>query len=104
MAAAPSARGNQRPEQSERNGSDTEPVIEGGSVIAAVQPHPIPSDPARLLSVEEVAMLLGMSTAWVRQHSNGLRQPSIPSVKLGKSVRFRREKVLQFIEAMERCA
>jgi excisionase family DNA binding protein len=64
----------------------------------------ISDDPARLLSVEEVAALLGMSTAWVRQHANGLRRPTIPSVKLGKSVRFRRDRVMQFIEAMERCA
>lgn len=74
-------------------------------MIAAVQPRPlIPDDPARLLSVEEVAALLGMSTAWVRQHASGLRRPIIPSVKLGKSVRFRRDRVLQFIESMERCA
>ena len=74
-------------------------------MIAAVQPRqPIPDDPARLLSVEEVAALLKMSTAWVRQHANGLRHPTIPSVKLGKSLRFRRDRVLQFIESMERCA
>jgi excisionase family DNA binding protein len=74
-------------------------------MIAAVQSQrPFRDDPARLLSVEEVAALLGMSTAWVRQHANGLRRPTIPSVKLGKAVRFRRDRVLQFIEAMERCA
>jgi hypothetical protein len=45
-----------------------------------------------------------MSAAWVRQHSSGLRRPLIPSVKLGKCVRFRRETVLQFIKSMERVA
>lgn len=60
-------------------------------------------DPARLLDVAEVAHLLGTSEAWVRQHASGLRQPKIPSVKLGKCVRFRREAVLEFIKALERC-
>lgn len=61
-------------------------------------------DPCRLLTVGEVAAMLGMSAAWVRQHSNGMRQPRIPSVKLGKSVRFRRDRVIEFIESMERAA
>jgi predicted DNA-binding transcriptional regulator AlpA len=65
----------------------------------------IQSDPCeRLLDVAEVAHLLGMSEAWVRQHASGLRRPSIPSVKLGKCVRFRRETVIEFIKSMERCA
>ncbi len=68
-------------------------------------PSPIrQADPDRLLSVDEVAALLGMSPAWVRQHSNGIRRPAIPSVKLGKCVRFRREAILDFIKAQERCA
>jgi predicted DNA-binding transcriptional regulator AlpA len=58
----------------------------------------------RLLDVPEVARMLNMSEAWVRQRSNGMRRPSIPSIKFGKSVRFRREAVLQFIKSMERCA
>lgn len=57
-----------------------------------------------LLTVGQVARLLGMSEAWVRQHSNGTRRPTMPSVKLGKCVRFRRETVLEFIRSMERCA
>ena len=66
--------------------------------------YEVQSTADRLLTVEEVAELLGMSAAWVRQHSNGMRQPAIPSVKLGKSVRFRRGRVLEFIESMERYA
>jgi len=62
------------------------------------------TDSERLLDVSEVARLFGMSEAWVRQHSNGMRRPSIPSVKLGKCVRFRRETLLEFIKSMERCA
>jgi excisionase family DNA binding protein len=58
--------------------------------------------PERLLTVDQVADLLAVSCAFVRQHSNGLRRPAIPSVKLGKSVRFRRAAVEAFITAMER--
>ena len=61
-------------------------------------------DPDRLMTVEEVARQLAMSTAWVRQHSNGMRRPEIPSVKLGKSVRFRRQRVMEFIRSLERVA
>ena len=57
-----------------------------------------------LLTVEQVARMLGVSEAWVRQHSNGMRRPYIPSVKLGKCVRFRLESVLEFIKSMERVA
>ena len=67
-------------------------------------PELIQCDSDRLLTVEDVARMLGMSTAWVRQHSNGMRRPEIPSVKLGKCVRFRRQSVLQFITSMERVA
>jgi excisionase family DNA binding protein len=57
-----------------------------------------------LMTVEDVAKLLQMSTAWVRQHSSGLRQPTIPSVKMGKTVRFRRHSVEELIILMERAA
>jgi hypothetical protein len=40
----------------------------------------------------------------VRQHSNGMRRPEIPSVKLGKSVRFRRQRVMEFVRSQERVA
>ena len=62
------------------------------------------ADLERLLTVSEVAELLSMSEAWVRQHSNGMRRPAIPSVKLGKSVRYSRAAVVDFINSMERIA
>jgi len=39
-----------------------------------------------------------VSPAWVVDHASGRRRPYLPSVKLGKAVRFRREDVEQFIE------
>jgi excisionase family DNA binding protein len=57
-----------------------------------------------MMTVEDVAKMMQMSTAWVRQHSSGLRQPTIPSIKMGKAVRFRRQDVLAFIDSMARGA
>ena len=53
----------------------------------------------RLLTAEEVANILNVSTAWVYDHADRKRPP-IPSVRLGKAVRFRPEDVEQFIREM----
>ena len=55
-----------------------------------------------LLRVDEVAQLFGVSAAWVYQHSCGARRPALPSVKLGRAIRFRRESLEQFVRDMER--
>jgi predicted DNA-binding transcriptional regulator AlpA len=56
----------------------------------------------KLLGAKEVAHWLGVSRAWVFEHSNGRRRPFLPSVKLGKSVRYRRVDVDAFIIECER--
>ena len=53
--------------------------------------------PEHLMAAKEVAQWLGVSIAWVLDHSSGRRAPYLPSVKLGKVVRFRREDVQKFI-------
>jgi predicted DNA-binding transcriptional regulator AlpA len=55
-----------------------------------------------LLSAAEVAQWLRVSRAWVFEHANGRRRPRLPSVKLGKSVRFRPVEVDAFIRECER--
>lgn len=45
----------------------------------------------RLLNIDQVAKLLGVSTSWVREHVE------LPRVKLGKSTRFSPRVVRQFI-------
>ena len=60
--------------------------------------------PDSLLTVEEVARWLCVSPAWVRAHSNGNRRPHLRCVKLGKSVRFRREAIEHFLLECERLA
>lgn len=52
--------------------------------------------PESLLTPKQVADWLGISVAWVLDHASR-RRPHLPSVKLGKVVRFRREDVEQFI-------
>ena len=57
----------------------------------------------RLLTVLEVAILLNVSPAWVYDHAKRKR-PLIPSVRLGKTVRFRPEDVKAFVEEVTRRA
>ncbi len=53
-----------------------------------------PSEP--LLTAYEVAEILQVSHAWVRSHANRL-DPRIPSVRLGKLLRFRLSDVQEFV-------
>jgi excisionase family DNA binding protein len=55
----------------------------------------------KLLTAEEVAKILNVSTAWVYDHADR-KQPLIPSVRLGKAVRFRPEHIEQFVREMTR--
>jgi len=53
-----------------------------------------------LLTAADVARWLQVSRAWVSQHACGKRRPVIPSVKLGKTRRFRQEDVERWLEEM----
>jgi excisionase family DNA binding protein len=57
----------------------------------------------KLLTAGDVARLLNVSTAWVYDHADR-KKPVIPSVRLGKAVRFRPEDVQKFIDEMTRRA
>jgi excisionase family DNA binding protein len=50
-----------------------------------------------LLTTEEVAEWLSVSPGWVRDHATR-KQPRLPSLKLGKLLRFRTEDVKEFIQ------
>lgn len=56
----------------------------------------------QLLSVAEVAGWLQVSKAWVSAHAGGRRRPVLPSLKMGKAVRFKREAVEVFLQECER--
>jgi excisionase family DNA binding protein len=59
------------------------------------------STPERLLTPRDVADMLAVSVNWVLDHASR-RRPLLPSVKLGKAVRFRREEVEEFIRECAR--
>jgi len=53
-----------------------------------------------LLTAADVARWLQVSRAWVSQHACGKRRPVIPSVKIGKTRRFRQEDVERWLREM----
>jgi excisionase family DNA binding protein len=53
----------------------------------------------RLLNAREVAVRLGVSERWVRDHTTR-RSPRIRGVKLGTLVRYRRADVEEFMERL----
>jgi excisionase family DNA binding protein len=52
----------------------------------------------RLLTVPQIAEWLCVSPGWVRDHASGRRRPVLPSLKLGKLLRFRAADVDAFVE------
>ena len=56
-----------------------------------------------LLTPRQVADRLQVSIGWVLDHASGRRLPVLPSLKLGKSVRFREAELDAFLEKCRRC-
>jgi excisionase family DNA binding protein len=54
--------------------------------------------PRLLLTADEVADLLGVTTAWIYSQS---RAGAIPTVKLGRYYRYRREAIERWIATQE---
>jgi predicted DNA-binding transcriptional regulator AlpA len=57
---------------------------------------------AALLNARQVAEMLNVSVAWVMDHAEGRYRPVLPSLKLGKSVRFRESDIEAFLERCHR--
>ena len=55
----------------------------------------------KLLTASEVAEWLNVSSGWVRDHATGRRQPVLPSIKLGKSLRFDESEVSQWLKELQ---
>jgi excisionase family DNA binding protein len=53
-------------------------------------------DPDRLLTVEDLAARLQVSSAWVRDHASR-KQPRLPVVRVGKMLRFRGDEIDRWI-------
>ena len=55
---------------------------------------------SQLLDTRQTASLLGLSTYFVKDHSTGEMEPSIPFIRLGRNrVRFRASDLKAFLEA-----
>lgn len=54
---------------------------------------------SELLTADEVARMLGVTTAWVYEQS---RRGAIPTVTLGRYRRYRRESIEQWVAELER--
>jgi excisionase family DNA binding protein len=76
---------------------DLQLAIPAPGVGCRLSPGPH-SMPEHLLTPREVAEWLCVSVAWVLDHASGRRRPNLPSVKLGKVVRFRREDIEAFVK------
>jgi excisionase family DNA binding protein len=68
---------------------------DGFERISQAWPHN--TDPDRLLTINEVAEWLGVSKAWVYDHSTR-KKPFLPCVRLGEITRFRRAEIESFIQ------
>jgi excisionase family DNA binding protein len=63
-----------------------------------------PNDPRNmrspLLTVRQVSEWLNVSPSWVRDHATNRRRPALPSLKLGKTLRFREDQVAEWIRQL----
>lgn len=66
------------------------------TAIRPLPPKEKTDEPEPLLGPSQVAKLLGVSPAWVRDHATR-KDPRIPSVKVGRLLRFRPVDVSLFI-------
>jgi hypothetical protein len=80
----------------------TRSTLDSVYTATPVQPAKTDVKPERLLTAQEVADWLGVSARWVLAHAAGLNRPTLPSVKLGKAVRFERGDGEEFIRQCAR--
>ena len=62
--------------------------------MAVTDPH---RRSAALFTPDDVASILHVSAAWVRDHATR-KHPRLPSVKVGKLLRFRPEEIEDWIQ------
>jgi excisionase family DNA binding protein len=64
------------------------------------EPNEPKKSPSQLLTVRQVAEWLNVSQSWVRDHAMHRRRPALPSLKLGKSLRFREDQIAEWIRQL----
>jgi excisionase family DNA binding protein len=58
--------------------------------------------PDKLLTARQVAERLQVSIGWVQAHATGKHRPVLPSLKLGRTLRFREDEVEAFLKRCQR--
>ena len=53
-----------------------------------------------LLTVSQVSAWLNVSPSWVRDHATKRRRPALPSMKIGRSLRFREDQLAEWIRQL----
>jgi excisionase family DNA binding protein len=64
-----------------------------------MQSSAITASPNDLLTAEDVATMLGVTTGWVYAQS---RKGRIPTITLGRYRRYRRDAILHWLDQIER--
>ena len=64
-----------------------------------MQSSAITASPNDLLTAEDVATMLGVTTGWVYAQS---RKGRIPTITLGRYRRYRRDAILDWLDQIER--
>ena len=55
-----------------------------------------------LLNARQVAERLNVSIGWVMAHAEGRYQPVLPSIKIGRAVRFKADQIEAFLDYCQR--
>jgi len=75
------------------------PLVDDPPTVGNEHPPTGDSVEDELLTVNDAARLLHVSVSWVYEHTRDNAEDRLPSVKLGKYVRFDREDLRAYIDA-----
>lgn len=57
-------------------------------------------EPEEFMTVDEVARWLRVTPSWVRSHSNGKRQPTLPAMKIGRHWRYNADLIRELLRTL----
>jgi excisionase family DNA binding protein len=64
--------------------------------------EPIDRNSGELLTIDELAAHLKVAKSWIYTHTHARTKPRLPSIKLGKYLRFRLPEVYAYLETLRR--
>jgi len=72
------------------------------SLATTPRPVDVRAEPAKLLTVREVAELLSVPPSWIYERTRSRGVNRLPHLKMGKYVRFRLNEVEAYLETLRR--